>query len=532
MLDPAANAPPPPATPLPPDGPLLLEMSRISKSFGGQRALIDVDFDLRAGEVHILAGENGAGKSTLMKILGGAQRPDAGEIRIRGRTLRLRRPRDAAAAGIALIHQELSLSPSLSVADNVFLGRERTTAGFVRFGRQRAQCRAVLARLGLALDPRTPVGDLPIAMQQMIEIAKALCRDAAILVMDEPTSALNDLETGRLFDCIGALRRQGCGIIFITHKLEEVYRVADRITVLRDGRRIAAAAACEMPAPLLIRHMVGREITEFDRAAPARAESAPRPVDSAQEPPILELSHVSVRATGGGRPLIADVSLELRRGEILGLAGLQGSGASDLLLGLFGAPQRRLAGDVRIGGRVYRATTPGRAIRRGLALVTADRQRSGLAPNLSIAANATLAALPRVSPGGWLLRGRERALAQAAARLRLRAASLEQPVSSLSGGNQQKVVLAKWINTDPRIILLDEPTRGVDIGAKQEIYALLRAWCAAGRALILITSEMPELLLMSHRILVLHRGRATALLDAAAATPERILAASMGGGDG
>ncbi|MCC6357243.1 MAG: sugar ABC transporter ATP-binding protein [Phycisphaerales bacterium] len=504
-----------------PDNSPLLAMSRISKSFGAQRALIEVDFDLRAGEVHILAGENGAGKSTLIKILGGVHRPDAGEIRINGRPVRFRSPREASAAGIALIHQELSLAPSLSVADNVFLGRERSTAGFVDYRAQYAECRAILGRLGLTVDPRELVGDLPISMQQMIEIAKALSRDASILVMDEPTSALSDMETSRLFACVDDLRNQGRGIIYITHKLEEVYRVADRITVLRDGRWIASAPASDMPPPALIRNMVGREID--DSARETAALSA--------EPPILELADVSVSAARrSGRPLVEGVSLAVKPGEIVGLAGLQGSGNSDLLLALFGAPHRRLTGDVRVSGRPYSPTTPGQAIRRGLALVTNDRQRTGLVLNLSVAANATLASLERICPGGWMSRGRELALARTAERLRLRAASLDQPVAALSGGNQQKVVLAKWMNTDPRIILLDEPTRGVDIGAKHEIYDLMRAWCAEGRALILITSEMPELLRMCHRILVLHRGRSAALLDRTEATQERILAASMGGG--
>jgi len=498
----------------------LLKLTGLSKSFDGQLVLRDVDFDLRRAETHVLAGENGAGKSTLIKILGGVHRPDRGEIRIRGRALRFRSPRDAAAHGVAIIHQELSLAPSLSVADNVFLGRERSKWGWIGFRQQHAACAALLRRMGAPIDPRQLAGALPIAALQLVEIAKALARRADVVVMDEPTSALNEPEVERLFACIAELKARGCGIIYITHKLEEVVRIADRITVLRDGRRVALAPAADMPAEALIRHMVGRELPRQQQTAP--------PDEGARE--LLAIQDVSVRAVERGRrPLVDRVSVCVRAGEVLGLAGLHGSGASELLLGLFGAYGRRVTGTILLDGRPYRPISPRNAIQRGLALVTNNRQETGLVLTMSVAANATLASLPRVSPWGWMSAAREfRTAGETTRALRLQAASLRQNVATLSGGAQQKVVLAKWIGTRPRVILLDEPTRGVDVGAKQEIYQHLRAWRNAGHTLILITSEMPELLMLSDRILVLRAGRAAALLGRAQATPERILRAAMG----
>ncbi len=517
--------------------PPLATMTGIVKSFDGQPVLHGVDFDLRPGEVHVLAGENGAGKSTLIKILGGVHRPDEGDIRINGRPVRFRSPREAAAGGVAIIHQELSLIPAMSVADNLLLGREPSTLGWVRRRQRDADCAAALQRLGLRLDPHQPVADLPISTRQMIEIAKALDRDAFVLVMDEPTSALADVEVRLLFERIAMLKTRGCGVIYITHKLEEIHRIADRITVLRDGRRMVTQAAAHLAPADVIRHMVGRTIdpARQDRASASVAHDAPV---------LLSLADVSVAGRRrGDRPRVDRVSFEVKGGEIVGLGGLQGSGASELLAALFGGYgsggpasdrsfSRTVTGQINLAGRPYRPTSPRRAVARGMALVTNDRQRSGLVMNMSVAANATLACLPAVSPGGWLSARRETRLAADNARaLRLHAASLHQPVATLSGGNQQKVVLAKWINTGPRIILLDEPTRGVDIGAKQEIYQLIRQWRAAGHAIILITSEMPELLMLSDRILVMHRGRLTARLRRDQATPERILHAAMGASD-
>jgi ABC-type sugar transport system ATPase subunit len=378
----------------------------------------------------------------------------------------------------------------------------------------------VLERLGVAIDVRQPAESFPIATQQLIEIAKALVLDAELIVMDEPTSALREPEVERLFTVIAELTRRGCGVIYITHKLEEVYHIADRITVLRDGEWIVTAPAAELPAAALIRCMVGRELPEHPTAR--RAELGP---------PRLVVKDLTVLATTSrARPLVDRFSFTVRAGEIVGLAGLAGSGNSDLLWAIAGVHAGRVSGQIEIEGRRYRPVSLRQAIHRGLVLLTNDRQRYGLVPQMSVQANVTLASLPRVSPAGWLSGFRERrAAAETVEALDLRLRSLHQPVWTLSGGNQQKVVLGKWLNTQPRILLLDEPTRGVDVGAKHEIYGLMNRWSAAGHAIVLITSELPELLLMSDRIIVMHRGRRAAELDRATATQEGILHAAMGG---
>ena len=498
----------------------LVVMSHITKRFGPVTVLHEAQFEVLPGEVHVLAGENGAGKSTLIKILSGIHTEFDGCIEISGREVRPRSPTEATALGIAVIHQELSIIGSLSVADNIFLGRTPTRYGLVNDGEQRREARQWLAQLGLELDVRRPAEDFPIAVRQLIEIAKALSQDARVIVMDEPTSALNAPEVERLFSLIKALKQRGCGLVYITHKMEEIQRIADRITVLRDGQWIGTAAAAELPAPALIQWMVGRDMGEqFPRRAPHPG------------PERLRLAGFSVFPAGlGARPAIEEVALRVRAGEIVGVGGLQGSGASELFLGLFGAYGARTRGGVWIDDQPVRFRSPGEAIASGVALVTNDRKATGLVLPLSIVANAILAGLRGLSPGGWRFPARERAAAREATDpMRLRAASLELEVSALSGGNQQKVVLAKWLHTQPRLLLLDEPTRGIDIAAKREIYQLMDAWTAQGIAILLITSEMPELLTLSDRIVVLHRGRLTAEFSRAEATPEAILGAAMGG---
>ncbi len=498
----------------------LLRMRGIGKAFGDTRVLDGVDFELRASEVHVLAGENGAGKSTLIKILAGVHTAYDGDIELDGLRRHWRSPSHAAAHGISVIHQELSLIPSMSVTDNIFLGRERSgPVAWMRFGEQRAACRELVARLGLDVDPRRNIEDYPISTQQTIEIAKALAFDANIIVMDEPTSALTKPEVERLFDIIAEIKAQGRGIIYITHKMEEIYRIADRISVLRDGRYVGTATPEELPRPELIRWMVGREVNEqFPRHTPHLGDVR------------LELRDFTVRDPGGlPKPAVDGVSLKVRSGEILGIGGLQGSGASELMSGLFGAHGRGADGDVTIDGETYIPRSPARAIGRGVALLTNDRKSNGLVLGMGIDQNITLASFPRFSPGFWVRYGAERDCAGGHKEaFGIRTATLTQAVETLSGGNQQKVVLAKWIETRPKVLLLNEPTRGVDVGAKHDIYALMNTWTEAGIAIVLITSEMPELLALSDRIAVMHRGRITAEFSAAEATQEGVLAAAMG----
>jgi ABC-type sugar transport system ATPase subunit len=494
-------------------------MQGITKRFGRVTVLDHVQFDVQSAEAHVLAGENGAGKSTLIKILAGIHTEFDGQIEIAGRPARPRTPIEANALGIAVIHQELSLIGPMSVADNIFLGRTPARAGLVRDADQREQARYWTRQLGLELDVRLPVEQFPVAVQQLIEIAKALSHNARVIVMDEPTSALNAPEAAKLFSLIHSLKQRGCGIVYITHKMEEIQRIADRITVLRDGQWIGTAPASELPAQKLIQWMVGREMGEqFPR----------RPTRLGQE--RLRLEQFSVFPSGlSGKAAVEEVSLTVHAGEILGLGGLQGSGASELFLGLFGAYGTAVRGTARLDGQPVRFASPGRAIESRVALLTNDRKATGLILSLSIIANATLAGLRALSPLGWRRPAREREAAlRVTAPMQLRASSLELEVGALSGGNQQKVALAKWLETRPRLLLLDEPTRGIDVAAKREIYQLMDQWTAQGIAILLITSEMPELLTLSDRIVVLHRGRLTARLSRSEATPEAVLAAAMG----
>lgn len=500
----------------------LLSMDHIHIAFAGNPVLRDVSFTLHSGETHLLAGENGAGKTTLMRILGGVHTDYQGTIRLKGSPVRFHSPVDAARHGVAMIHQELSVIPSMTILDNLFLGREQCgRGGWIRFSRQRIACRAMLSRVGLDLSPDTYIEDLPMSARQMLEIAKALSLDARVIVMDEPTSSLTAPEVERLFDLITELKAQGRGIIYITHKMEEIYRVSDRITVLRDGAWIDTRAAADLPREELVRLMVGREMKE---------QFPERPAVTVTNTPLLEVNHFTVPdPSGRSRPVVDDVSFTLRPGEILGVGGLQGSGATELFLGLFGALGRSKSGSILLNGKPYQPRTPACAISRGIACLTNDRKGTGLALGLDIVANATLASLPRYSPAGLRFPARERhAAAVAAQRLSLRAASLDMPVENLSGGNQQKVALAKWVLTKPRLMLMDEPTRGVDVGAKHEIYRLLLEWSREGVGILLITSEMPELIALSDRIMVLHRGRVTGWFTRETATPEAVLAAAMG----
>lgn len=494
-------------------------MSGITKRFGRVTVLRDVQFDVHGGEVHVLAGENGAGKSTLIKILAGIHTEFEGRVEYGGQEARPRTPLEANALGVAVIHQELSLIGPMSVADNIFLGRTPTKGGLVCDARQREESLYWVRQLGLEIDVRQPVEQFPIAVQQLIEISKALSQNARVIVMDEPTSALNAPEVEKLFALIHSLKQRGCGVVYITHKMEEIERIADRITVLRDGQWIGTVPASDLPKAKFIEWMVGRNLGEqFPRRAPHPG------------PERLRLEHVSVFPNGmSSKPAVREVSLSVRAGEILGIGGLQGSGASELFLGLFGAYGSGTSGSVKLADKFVHITSPRQGIEAGVAMLTNDRKATGLVLSLSIVANATLAGLRELSPAGWRRPRRELEAAEKMTRpLKLRAASLDAEVGTLSGGNQQKVAIAKWLQTRPKLLLLDEPTRGIDIAAKREIYQLMDEWTAEGIAILLITSEMPELLSLSDRIVVLHRGEVTAEFTRAEATPEGVLAAAMG----
>jgi ABC-type sugar transport system ATPase subunit len=497
----------------------LLEMSSIAKAFSDVKVLENVQFDLRAGEVHVLAGENGAGKSTLMKILGGVYTDYTGSLKVGGNKTNFKSVQDASAAGISIIHQELSLIGPLSVAENIFLGKERSRFSWLKQSEMIDYSKDVFRNLGLDIDPRQAVEEFPIGVQQMIEIAKALAFNSKIIVMDEPTSALTEPEVEKLFEIIAKLKNDGCGMVYISHKMEEIYKIADRITVLRDGRYIGTESASRLSQQELIKWMVGRELDQqFPRHTPHIGAVR------------LEAKELFVPGTAANpSPQVNGVSFSVRAGEILGVAGLQGSGNSELLNGIFGVYGTDAKGRIRIDGETFAPDCPANAIKRGMALLTNDRKANGLVMDMSIVENATLAALPRLSPGGWLRPGVEQNnIKKTTASLRLKATSIFQNVEALSGGNQQKVVMAKWIETNPGVLLLDEPTRGVDVGAKHEIYELMNQWTEQGIAIVLITSEMPELLAMSDRIIVMHRGQIAAEFMAEQATQEKILSAALG----
>ncbi|NRQ30270.1 sugar ABC transporter ATP-binding protein [Nonomuraea sp. NN258] len=488
-------------------------MRAIGKSFPGVRALDGVSLSVRKGEVVALLGENGAGKSTLMNILAGVFKDYEGEIAIGGEPAHIHSPKDAARHGIAMIHQELNLVPELSIADNVFLGRERAI-----LDRRTAESRTaeLLAGLGLDLPPRRPVKRCRIAERQLIEVAKALSQNVRVLVMDEPTSALADAEVHRLYQVIRDLTGRGVAVIYISHRLEELAEIADRVVVLRDGRYIGERATIDRDE--LIQMMVGRPLGElFPRANGG---------DTGEE--LLRVADLSVPGDpGSGRTALREVSLSVRRGEIVGVAGLMGAGRSELLEAIFGA-HRPSSGTLTLAGRPYRPRSPGQAIKRGVALVAEDRKAQSLVLGNTVGFNAALSSLKRFVRFGVVDGGRESAaVGEQVRELRVKTPGLRFTVGNLSGGNQQKVVLAKWLLTAPSLILMDEPTRGIDVGAKAEIHALMSELAASGKGVLVASSELPELLAMCDRILVLCEGRITAEFARGAATQEAILQAAM-----
>ncbi|HLZ29188.1 MAG TPA: sugar ABC transporter ATP-binding protein [Chloroflexota bacterium] len=490
----------------------LVRMDGISKSFPGVQALDDCRFELRMGEVHALCGENGAGKSTLMKVLAGIYQPDAGgRILFKGSPVDIPTPRAARDLGISIIHQELSLMRHLTVAQNIFIGREpRKAFFFLDEDRINQATRELLARLRLELDPRTRVGELTVAMQQMVEIARALSLNTEVLIMDEPTAALTDTEINTLFDIIRQLRSHGVGIVHISHRLEELKLIADRVTVMRDGRYVDTVQTDAAPLDRIISMMVGRTIFEAVPEGPAE----PNPEV------VLEVRHLN-----RGRA-IRDVSFQLHRGEILGFAGLVGAGRTEVARAIFGADRtQREAGEILLNGKRVFIRGPHDAVHLGIGYLSEDRKRYGLALSLDVEINTVLAALSAfLGVLGWVLPARTRATAASHVRdLAIKTPSLQQKVRNLSGGNQQKVVVGKWLTANSSVLIFDEPTRGIDVGAKSEIYRLLNNLAREGKSIIMISSELPEVLRMSHRILVMCEGRITGELKAAEASQEAIM---------
>ena len=481
----------------------LVRMEAIDKSFPGVHALKGVDFDLQRGEVHALMGENGAGKSTLMKVLSGVYQPDSGRILVDGQEVHLPTPKAAQDLGIGIIHQELALMRDLTVAQNIWIGREpRLSFGRLDEGKLNADAAAIFASMNIAIDPRTPVAGLTIAKQQMVEIAKALSFKSRVLIMDEPTAALNDAEIADLFTIIRRLKAEGVGIIYISHKMDEIKQISDRVTIMRDGAYVGTVAAEETPISKIIAMMVGRELKEEAVTIPdlSHAEMA------------LEVIDVS-----RGREL-KDISFSLKKGEILGFAGLMGAGRTELARAIFGAEPID-SGEIRIHGRPVRLTSPTEAVRAGIGYLSEDRKHYGLALGMDVRANIAMASLRRHSDA--IGRIDEPALARIAKdyiqKLAIRTPGDRQEVRLLSGGNQQKVVIAKWLLRDCDILIFDEPTRGIDVGAKAEIYRLLNDLAAQGKAIIVISSELPEVLRLSHRIAVMCEGRLTGILPGASA---------------
>jgi D-xylose transport system ATP-binding protein len=499
----------------------LLEMRDITKSFPGVRALDGVSFDLHGGELHALVGENGAGKSTLMKVLGGVYPYGSygGDVVIDGRVRQFAGVRDSEHAGVAVIFQELSLIKGLTIGENIFLGREPSRFGVIRWEELYSRAQKLLDELNLPLDPRTPVEQLGIGQQQLVEIAKALSQEARILVLDEPTAALTDAEVETLFRIVENLRERGVGMIYISHKLDEVFRVSDRITVLRDGRTVGTDPTSALDEPRVIARMVGREVGDiFPVAGHERGEV------------VFEARGITVEDPNvSGKLLVKDVSFKVRRGEVLGIAGLMGAGRSELLMGIFGAWPGRVSGEVYVEGNRVRISRPSDAIAQGVGFVTEDRKRFGLVLDQTILNNMTLAGLRKLSGRFITDIDKEAARGESAKKeLRVKANSVFTIVGTLSGGNQQKVVLAKWLLTNPRVLFLDEPTRGIDVGAKQEIYAEINRLASKGLAIVLVSSELPEVLGLSDRVVVLHEGRVTGEFRREEATPEAVMSCATG----
>ncbi|MGI8788453.1 MAG: xylose ABC transporter ATP-binding protein [Pyrinomonadaceae bacterium] len=498
----------------------LLEMRNITKEFPGVKALDGVTFDLSKGEFHALVGENGAGKSTLMKVLSGVYPTGTygGEIIVEGETRRFKTIRDAENAGIAIIFQELSLVKELTVAENIFLGREPSKFGVINWLELYKRAGELLQDLNLPINPKTPIGSLGIGSQQLVEIAKALSQNAKILVLDEPTAALTESEVETLFDILRKLKSRGVGMIYISHKLGEVFKMSERITVLRDGKTVGTNDAKNLTIEKVIALMVGREVGDiFPTSQHEFGGSA------------LEVKNLTAFEPETNKKLVDNISFTVHKGEVLGIAGLMGAGRSELLMSIFGAHLGRTTGEIFVEGERVEIDSPAEAIDHGIGFVTEDRKRFGLILDQTIMDNMTLAGLKQISGAFLTHRTRERIAAkQSMEDLRVKANSPLTVAGTLSGGNQQKVVLGKWLLTKPKVLFLDEPTRGIDIGAKQEIYANINALAKQGLAIVMVSSELPEIIGLSDRVLVLHEGRLTGEFSRQDVTPEKVMAAATG----
>lgn len=493
----------------------------ITKGFGGIRALEAVDFAARYGKVNVLLGENGAGKSTLMKILAGEITPDEGRILRDGAEVRFHSPRDAQAHGVALIHQELSVFPAMTVAENLFAGNERRRAGLVDTRTQNEMAGKILARLGQSIDPRAPVSSLAVGQQQLVEIAKALSQNSRILIMDEPTSALSNAEVDALFAVIRDLLATGVAIIYISHRMDEIFRIGDILTVFRDGRTIATAAAADVDMQWIHTKMLGsRQREALESAQPRRMR-----VGNAEAESALEVSDLSLADSKADRLCLESVSFTLKRGEVLGVFGLLGAGKTELAEAIAGhRPDYR--GHVRIDGRRLTGGVPAR-LRAGIAMVPEDRGRDAVVPTTTVADNMLLSSFGALARWGVLGSGRTApTVSRMVATLGIRLGSSEQLLTSLSGGNQQKTIIARALLTRPRVLILDEPTRGIDVGAKAEVYAIIRDLADEGLAVLFASSELPELMGATDRILVLSRGRVCGLFETAAVGEREVLQAS------
>jgi ABC-type sugar transport system ATPase subunit len=495
-----------------------LEMKEITKNFGGVHALSGVSLTAKAGEVHAICGENGAGKSTLMKILAGAITDFGGSIHIDGRPVHFQGPRDAEDAGIRIIYQELNLVPELSVTDNLFLGREKAgPLGWLSGRAMEQAAKELFQRLGTPISPRARVADLRIGDQQMVEIAKALAFEASILIMDEPTSALSDAEVARLYRVIQDLKAGGTTILYISHKMNEIFTLSDAVTVLRDGKFVATATREQTQPAQVVRWMVGREIAElhFD----ARKSSGKRMLE-------VERLHLS-SPPGSGRPALQNLKFHVEAGEVVGIAGLLGAGRTELLEALFGSMPTAPSGSITLDGKTVRFREPAEAIASGVALVTEDRKSLGLFTKMTVAENITIRHLQELTNFGFVNPNAEaRTVRDSIERLGIKTDGGGAAITSLSGGNQQKCIIARWLLIEPKLLLLDEPTRGIDVGAKAEIYALIRKLAEGGMAVLMTSSELPELLTVSDRILVLCEGRLTADFTRADANEEVIMHAA------